>query len=78
MVNYWSYLIGAFLALVFAFVSAFYTMWSTVPFLLFSGWLFRKMHFSGQECMQDSGPFVIPGLKELLSNSHLPKMPDDD
>ena len=65
MINYYCFVVGAFLTLIFAFLLAWFAWWGSVPFLLFSGWLFRMMHLSAFERVRDS-KFEIPGLKEFL------------
>jgi membrane associated rhomboid family serine protease len=59
MINYWAFLVAAFLSLIFAVVVAVKSWWMPVLFLGFSGWLFRLMNLTGFKETPDS-KFSLP------------------
>lgn len=66
MLNYWAFLVGAFLSLILAGLATVYSWWMPAPFLAFSAWLFRLMHLSGFKEVPDS-VFSLPRLLDLFS-----------
>ena len=71
MYNYWAFLAGAFVSLVFAAAAVVINPWSAPIFVFFSGWLFRLMHLSAFPELKDT-MFEIPAVlsqRKLLSHA---------
>ena len=59
MINYWAFLIAAFMSLIFAAFIAAKSWWMPVLFLGFSGWLSRLIHLTGFKETPDT-EFSLP------------------
>lgn len=78
MINYYAFILGAFLSLIFAFVLGLYGQWAaTHGFAWLTIWLFKLMHDTAHPELKGSGfETIISYWNSLQGDKALPSIDD--